>query len=137
MATVNVDPEAHEAAIKRFIKEFAAQVKKHKVRVVGGDFGRALWMFKPEMERKRLTTNLAAWFPWVDSNGQMRCLSDTTGMFVVGPVEQVQSIFPMRVLTSAFADTEGKFVDVEGTVPVFASPSGGTVHGLVLGNFIN
>ena len=140
VATVNVPPEAHEAAIKRFIKEFAAQVKKHKVRVVGGDFGRALWMFGPEMEQQRLTMHLAAWFPWVDSNGQMRCLSDTVGIFVVGPVDQVTPLFPMHVLTSAFADTRegklGKFMDVEGTVPVFASPRGGAVHGLVLGNFM-
>ena len=52
MATVNVHPEAHEAAVKRFLKDFAEEVMKHKVRVVGGDFGRALWMFKPEMKKR-------------------------------------------------------------------------------------
>ena len=43
----------------------------HKVRVAGGDFGKAFWCVGPELEKMGVRDDVAAWFPWVDARGVM------------------------------------------------------------------
>ena len=61
-------------------------------------------------------TDVAAWFPWVDTRGAMRCLSDTVGIFLLGGCHDVRPLFSPKILTYAMAELDG--------VPRFASPDG-------------
>ena len=47
-----------------------------------GDFGKAFWCVGRELENNGVRTDVAAWFPWVDTRGAMRCLSEWTEAFL-------------------------------------------------------
>ena len=45
-------------------------------------FGKAFWCVGPVLENNGVRTDVAAWFPWVDTRGAMRCLSEWTEAFL-------------------------------------------------------
>ena len=105
MATVDVAASATEEDCEELLDKFAQAALDEEVRVVGGDFGKALWCFGPGLEKKNLRADLAAWFPWVDDKGATRCLSGTVGVFVLGGCERVQQLHEVSSLTSQIGDT--------------------------------
>ena len=64
------------------LRSFAMAAQEHQVRVVGGDFGKAFWCVGPELENNGVRADVAAWYPWVDTRGAMRCLSEWTEAFL-------------------------------------------------------
>ena len=106
LAVANVDVPlcASYDTVEKFLTMFAAAASKYNVRVVGGNFGMALWRFGPKIEAKGVRVDLAAWRPWVDPDGPMRCLSDTTGMFLLGGCASVKPLFPHTAVTSAITE---------------------------------
>ena len=116
MATIDIAPEATMLTAIELLRSFAMAALQHQVRVVVGEFGKALWCVGRELENNGVRTDVAAWFPWVDTRGAMRCLSDTVGIFLLGGCHHVRPLFSPKILTYAMAELDG--------VPRFESPDG-------------
>ena len=126
VAAIDIAPEATMLTAIELLRSFAMAAQEHQVRVVGGDFGKAFWCVGPVLENNGVRTDVAAWFPWVDTRGAMRCLSDTVGIFLLGGCSQVRPLFSPKILTSAMAELDG--------VPRLESPDA-QISGLQLSQF--
>ena len=93
VATIDIAPEASEDTAMRLLKPFADTALQHEVRVVGGDFGKAFWRVVPQLGNHGVRADVAAWYPWVDTRGAMRCLSNTVGIFLLGGCLKVRQLF--------------------------------------------
>ena len=67
VATIGIAPEATMSTAMRLSGLFADAALENQVRVVGGDFGKAFWCVGPELEKRGIRADVAAWFPWVDT----------------------------------------------------------------------
>ena len=116
VATIDIAPEATMSTAMRLSGLFAHAALENQVRVVGGDFGKAFWCVGPELEKRGIRADVAAWFPWVDTIGAMRCLSDTVGIFLLGGCHGAHPLFSPKILTSAMAELDGvpKFESLDG-----------------------
>ena len=133
MATVDLPEEPTEEEWELFLTEFAREAIEHNVRVVGGHFGKALWMFQPEMEARDIRCDMVAWTPWIDKTGAMRVLSDTTGCFVLGGCSRSRMLFAPQALTSSIEDLSKPQMRHYGCPEYYG---GDEVCGLQLGQFM-
>ena len=133
MATVDLPEEPTEEEVESFLNTFAKDAVEHNVRVVGGHFGTALWLFQAEMEARYIRCDMVAWTPWIDKAGAMRVLSDTTGCFVLGGCSRARMLFAAEALTSSIEDLSQVQLREHGCPKYYG---GDEVYGLQLGQFM-
>ena len=109
VATIDIAPEATMLTAIELLRSFAMAAQEHQVRVVGGDFGKAFWCVGPVLENNGVRTDVAAWFPWVDTRGAMRCLSEWTEAFLRdGGVARTEAVLSGLRPSSAMAVWPGR-----------------------------
>ena len=92
------------ASFDRFWDELSALVLKHQVRILAGDFNMSLWEVVPQLRRRRIQVQMAAWFPWYDNMGQVK--GDSCGIFLIGEAAAIKPLHGPSVFTAAVADQE-------------------------------
>ena len=108
-----------------FWDELASTIVEHEVRVLGGDFNMSVWVVARNLRAKGLQVTFAAGFAWMlESSGE--AMSDSCGIFIIGPVLSTKPLWSPEVFTSAeaAADRLHKFVNGQGYVLKSNMPGG-------------
>ena len=84
----------------QFWQCLAENITRYQVRLLAGDFNMALWCVVPELRRRGIRVDIAAWFPWrCTSEGVfedvVKC--DSEAVFVIGGARSI------KLRSSAFA----------------------------------
>ena len=76
-----------------FWRYLAENIIRYGIRVLAGDFNMALWCVVPELRRRGIRVDIAAWFPWrCTSEGVFEDVTkcDSEGIFVIGGARSIK-----------------------------------------------
>ena len=83
----------------QFWDELASTIVEHEVRVLGGDFNVSVWVVARNLRAKGLQVTLAAAFAWKDERLDQP-MSDSCGIFLIGPVVSTKPLWSPEVFTN-------------------------------------
>ena len=77
-----------------------------RIQILAGDFNMSLFMVRPELQRRKVQVQLAAWYPWKTETGEAR--SDSCGIFWCEGVGQFALQVGRENLHNFFGDAPTK-----------------------------
>ena len=106
-STLKRDPPHKDIQLKRFYDDLARAIVKFNVRLVNGDFDMDTIRAVTELRVRGLCVNVAAWCPWLKSEGELSDQDERLGhprlqlasvlILVVGPTDGVRVPYNLSV----------------------------------------